>query len=191
MRNLTRNDSGRVRRIVATGLVPLLLLVSVPGCVARHMPDWSKVQSVAPDTKTEVQLYKEGTSQRSRKIQGRLLSATSDSMTLKFKDGQIGTFQKKKIRKVLAQRELGKRWPGWLALGISLAFGMQTMRAEADFVPSAQVLFGVALPVGISIPFFLGSKMGGIYEVPPEHRDWYPQETRSVASGTEKPEQSK
>ena len=190
MRDLKRHNIGRLRNTTAAGLLPLLL-IGFPGCVARHMPDWSKVQAVAPDTKTEVQLYKEGTSQRSRKIHGRFLSATSDSMKLKLKDGQIGTFQKKKVRKVLAQRELGKRWPGWLALGISLAFGMQTMRAEADFVPSAQVLFGVALPVGISIPFFLGSKMGGIYEVPPEHKDWFPPDTNLPRAGGEKPEHSK
>ena len=183
-----RNNDGRFMTIVATGLVPLLLLTSLSGCVARHMPDWSKVQAVAPETTTEVQLYEDSAPQGSRKIKGRLLSATGESVTLKLKDGQIETFQRKKVRKVLAQREFGKRWPGWLALGISLAFGRKTMRAEADFVPSAQVLFGVALPVGISIPFFLGSKMGGIYEVPPKHREWFPQGPDAGRAPVEKPE---
>ena len=183
-----RNNDGRFRTIMVTGLVPLLLLAGLPGCVARHMPDWSKVQAVAPDTRTEVQLYKEAASQGSRKVKGRFLSATGDSLMLKLKDGQVEIFQRKEVRKMLAQRELGKRWPGWLALGISLAFGLQTMRAEADFVPGAQVLFGVALPVGISIPFFLGSKMGGIYEVPPNHRDWFPPGPDAGSAPVEKPE---
>ena len=34
----------------------LLLLASLPGCVVRHMPDWSQVQTVAPEPKTEVHL---------------------------------------------------------------------------------------------------------------------------------------
>lgn len=191
MKNLTRLNGRRFRATTVTGLVPLLLLASLPGCVARHMPDWSKVQGVKPDAQTEVQLYEEAAPQGSLKMKGRFLAATNDSVTLKLEDGQTNTFQKKHIRKILAHRELGKRWPGWLALGISLAFGLQTMRAEADFVPGAQVLFGVALPVGISIPFFLGSKMGGIYEVPPEHRDWHPQGESSPPSGAEKSEDSK
>ena len=42
-----RGNDGRFRTITATGLIPLLLLMGLPGCVARHMPDWSKVQAVA------------------------------------------------------------------------------------------------------------------------------------------------
>ena len=33
--------------------------------------------------------------------------------------------------------------------------------------------------------------MRKIYEVPPEHRDWYPQGTNSLDAGTEKLEESK
>lgn len=189
MRNLTRNNSGRVRSIVATGLVPLLLLVSVPGCVARHMPAWSKVQSVAPETKTEVQLY--GGEQ---KIKGRFLSATDDSITLRFKDGTIDTSQRSDVRKVLTRRPISKRWPGWAALGAAgilnaLFVNSNTGRSE-NAVPGHLVLQGgITLPIAIG--FFFGSRMEGIYEVPPEHRDGYPPETSSLAAGTEKPEQSK
>ena len=185
MRNLTGNHTERSRKAMAAGLVPLLLLVALPGCVARHMPDWSRVQAVNRDTRTEVQLYRDSTLTGARKIKGRFLSATDDSVTLKFETGQIETVPRNKVRKVLAERELGKRWPGWLALGISLAVGANAFRAEADFVPGAQVLIGLAIPIGISIPFFLGSKMGGIYEVPPDQRDWYPQGTSSPASEAE------
>jgi len=121
MRNLTGNNDGWFRRVTVTGLVPLLLLVSLPGCVARHMSDWSKVQGVAPETKTEVQLYKDSSPRGQRKIKGRLLSATDDSITLQLKNGQTDTFQRKDIRKVLVPRPFVERWLGWVALGVPIA----------------------------------------------------------------------
>lgn len=182
MRFHTRNNDGQFKKITATGLLPLLLLTTLPGCVARHMPDWSRVQDVPTDTPTEIQLYKEEAHPESRKIKGRLLSTTDASVTLRLKDGQqIQTFQRRSIRKMLAQRELGKRWPGWAALGISL--GLCSGFLSSDFTPAAQVLFGVVVPVSISTAFFYGSRMGGIYEVPPNHRDWYPQEPGSPSAG--------
>ena len=42
---------------------------------------------------------------------------------------------------------------------------------------SSSTLIGVVIPVAIATPFFFGSKMGGIYEVPPDHRDGFPQGT--------------
>ena len=59
MKTPTRNDGGLFRKTTATGLVLLLLLFLLPSCAARHMPDWSRVQAVPPQTKTEVQLYKD------------------------------------------------------------------------------------------------------------------------------------
>ena len=35
----------------------MLLLTSLPGCAARHMPDGSRVQGVEPGIKIKVQLY--------------------------------------------------------------------------------------------------------------------------------------
>ena len=180
MRKLTGHDGRRFRRIMAAGLAPLLLLVALPGCVTRHMPDWSRVQAVVPETKTEVHLYKDSAPQGARKIKGRFLSATDDSVTLKLKGGQTETFQRKKVRNVLAQRAFGKRWPGWLALGISLGVGLGFR--DGDFTDSGKVVIGAIIPVAIATPFFLGSKMGGIYEVPPNHRDWYPQGTSSATA---------
>ena len=181
--------SGRFRKATAAGLVPILLLVALPGCVARHMPDWSRVQAVKPDTKTEVQFYRDSTLKGARKIKGRFLSATDDSVTLKLKGGQTETFQRKKVRKILAQRAFGKRWPGWLALGIALGVGVGFK--DGDFTDSGKVVIGAIFPVAIAIPFFLGSKMGGIYEIPPNHRDWFPQESNSPATDAKKPGNSK
>lgn len=177
MRNLTGNNSGRFRKTMTVGLIPLLLLAILPGCVARHMPDWSRVQDMKPDTETHVRLYDRGASDP---VKGRFLSATDNSLTLKSDDGQSETFQRQDIREILRYREWGQRWPGWLAFGIAVAVGGNAFRAEADFTPGAQVLFGVAIPVGIAIPFFFGSKMQGIYEIHPEHRDWHPQGTSSA-----------
>ena len=185
MRNLTRIRISRFRKTVAAGLVPLLLLTVLPGCVARHLPDWSRVQAVSPETETEVQLYKDSAPNGERKVKGHFLSATDDSVTLKLKDGQIETFQRKRVRKVLAQRAFGKRWPGWLALGISLGVGVGFK--DGDFTDSGKVVIGAIIPLAIAIPFFLGSKMGGIYEVPPNHRDWYPQGTSSPPAKGETP----
>lgn len=186
-----RNNFGRIRKIIAASLMPLLLLATLPGCVARHMPDWSRVQDVNPDTQTEVQLYEEATPQRNLKTKGRFLSATDNAVTLQLKDGQTETFQRKDIRKVLAYRELGKRWPGWLALGIAFAFGGNAFRSDADVTAGGSALIGAIIPVSISAAFFHGSRMGGIYEVPPKHRDWYPQEASSSGVGTEKAEDEK
>lgn len=178
---------------MAAGLVPLLLLTALPGCVARHMPDWSKVQAVAPDTKTEVHLYED-----KRKLKGRFLSATDDSIMLQltdrtYKDGLTRTFQKSAVRKVQAHRALGKRWPGWLALGVAVGMGTVltgTFSRGGDLTDATKILFGGIVPVAISSAFFYGSRMGGIYEVPPEHRDWVPKGTSLPAAGTEEPKES-
>ena len=189
MRDLSRLNGRRFRTTTAAGLVPLLLLTSLPGCVARHMPDWSKVQAVAPDTTIEVQLYKDRTPQGSRKIKGRFHSATGDSVTLKFKDGQTETFQRKDVRKLLNRVPIVERWPGWVALGTPIALVKATASARGRAVDGTPEFYSLLfLP---AIPFFLIPWMRKIYEVPPEHRDWCPQGTNSLDAGTEQPENSK
>lgn len=88
MRRRTNKSEGGIRRATATGLVALLFLASFPGCTARHTPDWSRVQAITLDTKTEVHLYEDEGLQESRETTtGRFHSATADSLTLKFEDG--------------------------------------------------------------------------------------------------------
>ena len=108
------------RKTTITGLALLLFLSILPGCAARHMPDWSRVQAVPPKTKTEAQLYKDKASKGSRKVKGRFDSATTDSLTLRLKDGQTRTLEKSAVRKVLTRRPFSKRWPGWVAWGLPL-----------------------------------------------------------------------
>ena len=155
---------------MATGLALLLLPFILPACAARHMPDWSRVQVVPLQTKTEVQLYKDEAHQGSRKVKGRFDSAAADSITLKLRDGQTRTLEKQAVRKVLTRRPFSKRWPGWVALGVTLA--ITEFFLHIDLPPTASERLGghatITLPTAAA--FFYGSRMGGIYEVPPKHR---------------------
>ena len=121
MTNLTGNHGSLFSRTTATGLALLLFLSLLPACAARHMPDWSRVQAAPQKTKTDVHLYRDEAPQGSRKIQGHFDSATTDSLTLTLKDGQTRTLQKQAVRKVLTRRPFSKRWPGWVALGVTAA----------------------------------------------------------------------
>ena len=197
MRRWTNKRGGALRRTTAAGLVPLLLLASVPGCTARHMPDWSTVQAVKPNTKTEVTLYKDrAPSGVGQKFRSRILSTTDNSVTLElteryYRDGQIRTFQKSDVRKVLTPRSLSERWPGWAALFTSAALGaLITVPAGGHLTGATKILSTFILPIPISIPFFIGSRMGSIYEVPPKHRD-FPRPPRPTAITEKKPHQSK
>ena len=170
MTNLTGNHGSLFSRTTATGLALLLFLSLLPACAARHMPDWSRVQAVPPKTKTDVQLYKDDAPQGSRKIQGRFDSATTDSLTLTLKDGQTHTLQKQAVRKVLTRRPFSKRWPGWAAMGITAAIleFFLAIDGQPSAVGRARVHAMFTFPIGAA--FLYGSRMGGIYEVPPKHR---------------------
>ena len=191
--NAARSHEGFFMKAMERGLT-LLLMVILPGCTARHLPDWSQVQAVSPQTKIEVQLYEDETPQGSRKVKGRFQSATADALTLMLKDGQARTLQKPTVRKVLTRRPLSERWPGWTALAgtFGVLQTLLSMSASVDNV-SGSTMVGVhaVFTLPITAAFFYGSRMEGIYEVPPNHRDWYPQGTSSPATGVEKPENSK
>ena len=136
------------------------------------MPNWSRVQAVPPKTKTDVHLYKDEAHQGSRKIKGRFDSAAADSITLKLKDGQTRTLEKSAVRKVLTRRPFAKRWPGWVAFGVAFATLEIMAKLSSDSPPTAlQRLQGHAITtLPPAAAFFYGSRMKGIYEVPPKHR---------------------
>ncbi len=151
-----------------------LRIVSVPAQIrsgSAKKADWSRVQAVARNTKTEVRLYQDAAPVR--RFKGRFEAATTDSITLLFKDGQTRTFTKSSVNKVLVPRPFSKRTTGWITLGV--AFGiMQTllsMSASVDNV-SGSTMAGVhamtSLPAGV-LAFFV-SGMGAIYSVPPRYR---------------------
>ena len=195
---LRTNKSGEgLRNTMAAGLVPLLLLASVPSCggwSVDPMPTWPKVQGVKPGTKTEVQLYEDKAPQGRKKIKGRFLSATDDSVTLELTerihtDMRIRTLQKSDVRKVLTYRPFVKRWPGWAAILVTAGAGA-LFPLSSDRTRGEGFLGNLILSVPISIPFFIGSRMGRIYEVPPENRD-LPQSPGPAAIKAEEPNDSK
>ena len=170
MKTPTGNNGGLFGKTTATGLALLLFLSILPGCASRSMRDWSRVQAVPPQTKTEVRLYKDEAPQGSRRIKGHLRSVTTDSITLKLKDRQTRTLQKPVVHKVLTRRPFSKRWPGWVALGVTLTI-LAVMPLDSDDPrPISRPLAHATITLPVAAAFFYGSRMGGIYEVPPQHR---------------------
>ena len=184
---------GLFRKTTASALALLLSLSLLPSCAARHTPDWSRVQAVPPKTKTDVQLYKDEVPQGSRKIKGRFDSATDGSITLRLKDGQTRTLEKSDVRKVLTRRPFSKRWPGWVALGVTFGV-LQTLLSMSASVDNVSGSTMVGTHATITLPtaaaFFYGSRMKGIYEVPPKHRTRLAggQQPDAEGKASEKPE---
>ncbi len=148
--------------------------------------DWSRVQAVPHHTKTQVQLYLDAAPPQSWRIKGRFDSATADSIKLVLKDGQTRTFPKKDVRKVLTYRPFAKRWPGWVATGITAAI-LIGLVGPLDIKREMYLL----IPI-IGGVFFLPSGMGRIYEVPLEHRtlpqgDQQPGGQDTASGNSEKP----
>ena len=134
----------------------------------KIMRDWSRVQAVAPRTRTKVVLYKDqAPSWELRRIKGYFHSATDDSLTLKLKDGQRRTFPKSAVRKVLTRRPIWKRYKGWVTLGVAFALGVAGGSEDLGDSRTGP-LSPIALFTGIA--FLVASKMGGIYKVPPKYR---------------------
>ena len=135
--------------------------------------DWSRVQAVARDTKTKVLLYQDAAPRENRMIKGRFDSATADSITLRLEDGQTRVFPKQAVHKVRIPRPFSKRWPGWVALGITFGV-LQTLLSMSDSVDNVPVSGMLLSHAGLTLPVttgvFFGSRLGPIYDVPPKHR---------------------
>ena len=132
----------------------------------KIMRDWSRVQAVPPQTKTEVRLYKDQAPQGKWRIKGRFHSATDDSLTLQRKDGQSRTFPKSAVRKVLTHRPVWRQYQGWATLGISLAI---SGAMPLDFDDPRASFMAVMTGISTAIAFLVARRMGGIYNVPPKH----------------------
>ena len=101
--------------------------------------DWSRVQPVTQNTKTQVRLYQDAAFRKNRRIKGRFDSATADTITLVFKDRLTRTFHKSAVRKVLIRRPFRQRWPGWVALGVTFGVlqALLSSIASVDNVPAS------------------------------------------------------
>ena len=139
--------------------------------------DWSRVQAVPHNTKTVVRLYQDAAPRGNRKIKGRFVSATADSIMLVLKDGQTRTVHKQAVRKVLIYRPFGKRWQGWVALGATFLF-LEAAFA-GDFDRRSHLV--ITLPIA-GAAFFFSPRMKGIYNGPPGHRPLPQADKRSGAA---------
>ena len=90
---LLTTSPGKLRAVLSVGL----LLFGAMACANRDWSDWTKVQALTADTRTEVQLHKDAVTRQNRKIKGRLYAVTDDSITLRLKDGQRPTLKKQDI----------------------------------------------------------------------------------------------
>ena len=124
--------------------------------------DWTRVQAVPHDREIVVRLYQDVAPRGSWKIKGRFVTATADSITLRLKDGQMRTFPKTAVHKVLTVRPFAKRWLGWVALGAAFLL----LEAPGDLDRRAHLV--ITLP--IAAVFFSVSGRNEVYNVPPDHR---------------------
>lgn len=173
MSRITGNHGPLLRKITAAGLVPLLLVASLPPpAAAKGKSDWSQVQAVAYDTKIAVRLYKDSAPRGQRRFNGHLVSATDGSISIVLEDGQTRTFLKSNVRRVRTPLPFIQRGAGWAALGISGAItGVLLLAAGTEGAEPGQVPAFIGLVVGIpTLVGFLAGKMGPIYDVPAKHR---------------------
>ena len=169
----TNPDRGRLfRRSKAAGLLVLLFLLFHPlPAAATIRSDWTKVQAVPLGTPTTVVLYKDQAPPGKRKIKGHFRSATTGAITLLLPDGQINTFQKRAVRKVLIPRPFEKRYQGWITLAAASGVTQMLVNIDGASLDQAAVAHAsLTLPVTI-IAFLVAPKRGAIYNVPFKHRD--------------------
>ena len=185
------------RRSTTAGLVVSLVLASSPPLAEADVwvrRDWSKVQAVAPGTKTTVLLYKDQAPKGKRKIEGHFHSATAKSITLNLPRSRSRTVAKKTVRQVLVYRPVGQRYQGWITLGVSggVFFGSWAADAGEASEPlsagAGALLAGLLVGVPTAIAFLVAPKMGGIYNVPPDRRDDDTQTPPKPGAGATVPE---
>ena len=150
-------------------LLQALLLAAPPPAAAKIRSDWSRVRAVEAGQRTWVQLYEGEAREEDLLVKGRFESATAESITLMLRDGQTRAFKKQAVRKVLVRRPFANRVPGWAAMGISSVLWGTFVVLMQDMPASAVALTG-SFVVPPAVAFFYGSRMGGIYNVPPKHR---------------------
>ena len=135
--------------------------------------DWSRVQAVPRHRKTVVRLYEDAAPPESRRIKGRFVSATADSITLRLKSGQTRTVHKQDVRKVRIWRPVKKRKPGWIALGVAFAITELLVNidiSESPTTASDRIVGHAIITFAATLAAFSVSGMGPVYDVPPKHR---------------------
>ena len=180
-----------IRTTTAAGLVPLLLVTSLPACTLRWdtprpgrpgqraepadappaaqvLSDWSRVEAVPVGTPTEVHLYDDAAPPDSRRVTGRFHAATADTLTLTLEEQStpLRTLAQSAVHIVEVRRPIRKRSAGWFALGVITAGFAFIALAGSDLTLWAPLYFGPLYggPAAL-IGFFLQRKER-IYETP-------------------------
>ena len=176
----------RIRITTVAGLVPLLVVTSLPACAtlthrgsvragaaevqsARPTPlfEWARVEAVRGGTSLTVQLHEVNARQgRQTTLGGRFYAATADTLTLTLDDGQTRTLAKSAIDTVYGPRPIWKRYAGWIIIG-GVTIGFAMMGLSSDISGSAAIGPGFFYGLLASIPGFIKQRMQRIYEAPP------------------------
>ena len=178
----------RLRTATASGLVPLLLLTSVPACATRAhrsslpamsaeaqpggrtLSEWSRVEAVPVGTPIEVHLYDDEAPPNSRRVTGRFHAATADTLTLTLEEQftPTRTLAKSAVHIVSVRRPIRERPAGWLTL-VGGTVGLAALFAShEDLTSLGGLLFGAlyAAPASL-IGFLLLHRKQQIYQGAP------------------------
>ncbi len=172
-----RKHSRMAAVVVILLVVALLFSTQAPGAKAagRIKPDWSRVQTVTPGTRTTVLLYRDLAPPGKREIKGRFHSATPESVTMLLGPGKTRTLEKKDVRRFLVFRPLGKRYQLGVATAVGLAtgipFGISYSGDRDNPGQYFTIGLGAILGLAVGIGYLLAPKMGGIYNVPRNYKN--------------------
>ena len=174
-----RKHSRMAAVVVILLVVALLFSTQAPGAKAdwKIKPDWSRVQTVTPGTRTTVLLFRDLAPPGKREIKGQFHSATPESVTMLLGPGKTRTLEKKDVRRVLVFRPLGKRYQVGVATAVGLTagifMGIGLSSADTDNqVRAFTVGLGTVLGLAVGIGYLLAPKMGGIYNVPRNYKNY-------------------
>ena len=173
--NFNHGRQSKMARVCGL-LLPAVLLFAASAPEARAIwrikSDWSKVEEVAPGTRTTVLLFKDLAPRGKRKIKGWFRSASAESITLMLGTGDLRTLKREEIKRVLVPRPLKKRYQGWIMLAVTAASFAHPIVAASDIVISGKLLFaGTTIGAPTVFAFLASPRMGGIYNVPRDRRD--------------------
>ncbi|MYC81382.1 MAG: hypothetical protein F4X19_04710 [Acidobacteria bacterium] len=166
------------KKAIAAGM--MFLLVSLHGSTADAdawiRRNWSKVQKIAPGTRTRVLLYSDRAPQGKTEVKGRFHSATAGCITVTLKRGHTRTVLKQDVTKVLVYRPVANRYQGWITAGAAggiVAGAAASDKGHSEPLPAGAMalLVGAAIGAPTAIAFLAAPKWGGVYNVPLKLRD--------------------
>ena len=145
---------GKLKAVLSAGL----LLFGVTACANRDWSDWSRVQAVKAETRTEVQLHEDAAPWDDRKIKGRLHSVTDDSITLQLKDGRQRTVHKHDVHRVDIRKPFSK-----LKLLLRTLATIGELSYLVSDGPNSEFL-ALTIPTGVGLEIWKQRQMRTVYE---------------------------